>query len=163
LSEQRLARASRTEQQDVRLLELDIVGADLRVDALVVVVNRDGQNLLRALLPDDVLIEDVLDFGGLRKRRRRRERLLALDLLGNDVVTQPDALVADVDRRPCDELFYFLLRLSAERTLKVAVQPRSRQGLGSAHSPRFQVSYLSRFGSMTSSISPYSLACSAER
>ena len=109
LREQGLARAGRTEQKDVRLLKLDVIGADLRIDALVVIVDRNGEDLLRALLPDDVLIEDVFDLGRLRERRRRRERFLALDLLRDDVVTEPDALVADVDRRPRDELLYFLL------------------------------------------------------
>jgi hypothetical protein len=109
LCKQGLARPGRTEQQDVRLLQLHVVCVDLGVDALVMVVDRNGEDLLRALLPDDILIEDVLDLRGLRKWRRSRERLLALDLLRDDVVTQPDALVADVNRRPCDELFYFLL------------------------------------------------------
>ena len=40
--------------------------------------------------------------------------LLLLDLLGDDVVAQPDALVADVDGRTGDELLHLLLRLAAE-------------------------------------------------
>jgi hypothetical protein len=36
-------------------------------DALVVVVDRDGEDLLRRILPDHVLVEDVADF--LRRRQ----------------------------------------------------------------------------------------------
>src|SRR3990172_5873744 len=55
-----------TQQEDVRLLELDPVdGAGL--DPLVVVVHRDGQDLLGPLLADHVFVEDLLDFRGLRE------------------------------------------------------------------------------------------------
>ena len=63
----------------------------------------------------------VLISAGFGSGVARRERLLRLDLLGDDVVAQPDALVADVDRRPGDELLHFLLRLSAEGAVKIAV------------------------------------------
>ncbi len=43
-----LPRAGGAEQQDVALAELDVVATTLRVDALVVVVDRDRQDLLRA-------------------------------------------------------------------------------------------------------------------
>ena len=44
LREQRLADARRADQQDVRLVELDVVIAERRrVDALVVIVDRDGR------------------------------------------------------------------------------------------------------------------------
>ncbi len=44
LRQQRLARAGRPDQQDVRLLQLDVAGDQLRVDALVVVVDRDREH-----------------------------------------------------------------------------------------------------------------------
>ena len=44
------------------LRELDVVRAHARVDALVVIVHRDREDLLRAVLPDDVLVEDRLDL-----------------------------------------------------------------------------------------------------
>ena len=53
------------EQQDVRLPQLDVVRSDLGLDALVVVVDRDREDLLGALLADDVLVEDGLDLGRL--------------------------------------------------------------------------------------------------
>ena len=74
LGQQRLARARRADQQDVGLGQLDVVPAARRLldlDALVVVVDRDGELLLGALLADDVVVEELLD---LRRRRQRRPR-----------------------------------------------------------------------------------------
>ena len=56
--EQRLAAAGRPDEQDVALLELDVL-AGLGADALVVVVDGDGEDLLRLLLADDVLAQLV--------------------------------------------------------------------------------------------------------
>jgi len=56
---------------------------------------------LARLLPDDVVVEHGLDLdpASATGARPKLSRLL-LDLLGDDVVTEADALVADVDRRP---------------------------------------------------------------
>ena len=55
--EQRLAGAGRADEQDVALLDLDVVALLARVDeALVVVVDRDREDLLRVLLADHVLV-----------------------------------------------------------------------------------------------------------
>ena len=72
LREQRLAGAGRADEQDVALGQLDVVAAArllLDLDALVVVVDGDRQLLLGALLADDVLIEELLDFLGRRAAR----------------------------------------------------------------------------------------------
>ena len=58
LREQRLARARRADEEDVRLLYLDVRAAARELDALVVLVDGDGETLLRLLLPDDVLVEE---------------------------------------------------------------------------------------------------------
>src|SRR5881392_3093651 len=55
-----------TDQQDVRLRELDVVVLGLVVEALVVVVHRDRQDLLRMALADDVIVQHLADF--LRRR-----------------------------------------------------------------------------------------------
>ena len=78
LREQRLAGAGRTDQQDVRLGELDVVAAArllLDLEPLVVVVDRDRQLLLGELLADDVLVEELLDLVRRRQRRARRRGL----------------------------------------------------------------------------------------
>ena len=90
------------------------------VDALVVVVDRHRERLLGRLLPDHVLVEHVLDL--LRRRDLgHRLRHLALLVLREDLVAERDALVADVDGRPGDELPDGVLRLAAERAAQVAV------------------------------------------
>ena len=57
-----------------------------RVDALVMVVDGDGEDLLRALLADHVVVEDGLDLRRLRDRRGAGVRLVLLDLFGDDVI-----------------------------------------------------------------------------
>ena len=117
LREQRLAGARRADQHDVRLDQLDVVAAArllLDLDALVVVVDGDRQLLLRALLADDVLIEELLDLGR-RGERRPHAAVLELVVVRDDVVADLDALVADEDGRARDELADVVLILVAER------------------------------------------------
>ncbi len=68
------------------------------VDPLVVVVDRNRQLLLGLLLADHVLVEQRLDlacgFGRLVSCC-----CSSIAVLGNDVETDVDALVADEDRR----------------------------------------------------------------
>src|SRR5882724_10063194 len=155
LREERLAAARRPDEQDVRLLQLDVARDQLRVDALVVVVDRDRQDLLGALLADHVLVEDLLDLGRLRHRRGGREGLLLVDLLRDDVVAEVDALVADVDGRAGDQLADLVLALATERADEVAgaVVTVLRH-----ETPYVFVSLPGRV-TMTSSTSPYSTAC----
>ena len=115
LGEQRLADAGGAEEQDVRLVELDISLAVARtaIDALVVVVDRDGQVRLARSCPIDILIQHVLDL------LRRGNRVLPLGdlplfVLRQDLVAERDALVADVDRRAGNELPDRVLALAAE-------------------------------------------------
>ena len=115
LRQQRLARPGGSEQEDIRFAQLHVVGAHLRVDALVVVVDGDREDLLRAILAYDVVVQDPLDVGGLGNCRQAEVLAVLLDLLGDDVVAQPDALVADVDRGACNELLDLFLALSTER------------------------------------------------
>jgi hypothetical protein len=138
--QQRLARAGRPDQQDVALLELDVLLRLGMEQALVVVVDGDGEDALRLVLADDVLVEEVLD---LRRRRdraellRRRLRLLLLlprlQLLEEERVAQLDALVADVDaRRAGDEAQHLapvLLAEGAALDVTVAADARHRPGL----------------------------------
>ena len=72
LGQQRLAGAGGADQQDVGLAELDVVDGVAGVDALVVVVDRDGEDLLGLLLADDVRVELVLDLARAGERARPR-------------------------------------------------------------------------------------------
>ena len=119
LREQRLAGAGRADQEDVRLGQLDLVAAArllLDLDPLVVVVDRDRELLLGLLLADDVFVEELLDV--LRDRERGGAGAAAcfeLVVVGDDVVADLDALVADEHSRARDQLADVVLVLVAER------------------------------------------------
>ncbi len=116
LGEERLARAGRPDQQNVRLLELDLVDRRAGVDPLVVVVDGDRQDLLGPILADDVLVEGERDLARVGELRRRRLRLRLVEhLLLDDLLAQVDALVADVDALTRDQLADLFLALPAER------------------------------------------------
>ena len=99
LGQEGLAAAGRADEQDVALLQLDIVVAvEAGVDPLVVVVDRDGEDLLGPVLADDVLVELVVELarGGDPRQGRflpGRARLVLFD----DLAAELHALVADVD------------------------------------------------------------------
>ena len=80
------------------------------------VVDGDREDLLGVLLPDDVVVEEVEDLPRLGKVLEAQLRRFVA-LLGDDVVAQVDALVADVDPRTGDQLLDLLLRLPTEAAL----------------------------------------------
>src|SRR6185312_15051611 len=122
LSEIRLAGSGRANQQDVRLLQLDVVGGAAGVDALVVVVHGDGERLLRALLTDHVLIEDVIDLFGFRNIPKPQILVdVLIELFLDDLVAELDTLVANVDTGTGDQLAHLLLRFSAEAALELTL------------------------------------------
>src|SRR5208282_3675406 len=87
----------------------------LRLDALVMVMHRHSQGFLRVLLPDAIGIQLPFDFGGPgHGELRLLLLLLKLQLAVEDVFAQDDAIVADVNARPGDELAHFRVRLAAE-------------------------------------------------
>ncbi len=120
LREQRLAAARRAEEEDVRLLELDLRVLHPHAHALVVVVDRDRERALRLFLRDDVVVQDRVDVERLREvveveLRGRRE------LLVDDLVAEIDALVADVDTRTSDQLLDLPLAFAAEAAKQLLV------------------------------------------
>src|SRR4051794_9309323 len=118
LREQRLAATGRAEEEDVRFLELDVgVAVRAGLHALVVVVDRDREDLLRLLLPDDVVVQVLVDLARLGQVVEADLGALR-ELLFDDLVAEVDALVADVDAWTRDELLDLLLALSAERALQ---------------------------------------------
>ena len=104
LGEQRLAAARGAEQEDVRLLELHLLVAVLRhLDALVVVIDGDGEGPLGGLLADHVLVQDGVDLLRLGQALEL-EGGRSGELLVDDLVAEIDALVADVDAGSRDQL-----------------------------------------------------------
>ncbi len=79
------------------------------------VVHRHGQRLLGVLLADAGEVKLALDLGGLGDADAR---LLLLGLRGElfveDLLAEDDAIVADVNARPGDELFDFGVGLAAK-------------------------------------------------
>src|SRR6185503_8169515 len=116
LCEQRLSADSWSDEHDVGLAELDVVHAVTGGDALVVVVDGDRQDLFRAVLADDVLVEDLVDAPRARDLLTEGPRLRRLhELLVDDLAAEGYALVADVDALTRDELAHLVLALSTER------------------------------------------------
>ena len=85
---------------------------------LVVVVNGYGEDLLRPLLADDVLVENGIDFAWHGKLVAAFLGAVFLDFLANDVVTKIDAFIADENGRPGYQLTNFMLALAAEGAVK---------------------------------------------
>ena len=73
LSKQCLARTRGTNQQNVGLLQLNAFGRGLVLQALVVVVDRNGQHTLGTLLTDHVVVEMLIEL--LRRRDRSRQNI----------------------------------------------------------------------------------------
>src|SRR5207249_2010342 len=118
LRQEGLAAARGAEQQDVRLLELDLaLAAGVDLDAFVVVVDRNREDLLRLLLPDDVVVQELVDLTGLGE-------LFELEVGGagelflDDLVAEVDAFVANIDAGTGDELLDLLLRFTTETTFE---------------------------------------------
>jgi hypothetical protein len=115
--QQCLATASRAEQEDVRLLDLDVGTLAAEREPLVVAVDGDGEHPLGVLLPDHVFVEMGHDLAG---RGDRREELLARAsaalLLVEDRLAELDAFAADVDvARALDERPHIPVTLAAKR------------------------------------------------
>lgn len=105
----RLAAAGRAEHDDVRLLDLRAVVVRVAVlHALIVVVDGDGEDFLRTVLVDDVLIEvllddvrlvlleDLVELGGeVRRLLFSRVFFVELDVVGELL----DAVLADAKAR----------------------------------------------------------------
>ena len=121
LRQQSLAGSRGAQQEDVGLSQFHrvVAAADIGagLDALVVVVDGDGEGLLGDFLADDVTVEEFVDLARLGQLIERRIRRV-VELLFDDLVAQIDALVADVDAGAGDELLDLLLALSAEGALE---------------------------------------------
>src|SRR6266540_4160506 len=120
LRKERLPAPGRPEQEDVRLLKLDVGLLGAHLHALVVVVDGDRERPLRVFLADDVIVEDGVDV--LRPRQVLEVELRGGgQLLVDDLVAEIDAFIADVDPRSSNQLFDLALRLPAEAAEKLLV------------------------------------------
>src|SRR5581483_11799737 len=85
--------------------------------ALVVVMDRDREHLLRMVLADHVIIEDLADVLGARHAVAGFDQR-RLVLFTDDVHAEFDAFVADEHGRSGDQLADLVLALAAERAIK---------------------------------------------
>src|SRR5881396_3288396 len=90
------------------------------VDALVVIVNGNGERLLGTVLPDHVLVQHILDFRG-RGDLRDGFGDFALFVLRQNLIAERDALIANVDRRPGNEFPDGILGFTAKRAAEMLV------------------------------------------
>src|SRR5439155_26063819 len=97
----------------IAFLNLDIGAAAGKLDTFVMLIDRDRELLLRFFLADDIFVKKGFNLAGLWQRRTRGHRLSLL-VVGDDLVADVDALIADVDGRAGNEFLNFILRLAAE-------------------------------------------------
>ncbi len=82
------------------------------------VVHGHREDLFRALLTNDVLVENAADLLWRRQLMRVALGLGFLHLLTDDVIAQVDALVADENGGPGDQLANFMLAFAAKRAIE---------------------------------------------
>jgi hypothetical protein len=91
------------------------------LDPLVVVVDGDREGPLGGLLTDDILLEDLVDLTRFRQVLQLDPTARRGQLLVDDLVAEVDALVADVDAGPGDQLLDLALRLATEAAEELLV------------------------------------------
>ena len=81
------------------------------------VVDRHRHDAFGRLLTNDVFVEERVDFTRFREFVEA-EFCRFCEFFFDDLVTQVDALVADIDTRASDEFLDLFLRLTAERAFQ---------------------------------------------
>ena len=101
----------------------------VHLDALVVVVDGDGELLLGLVLADHVIVEEALDLGRLGKMTGGGGGSFAAAVVFKNGVADGDALIADIGARIVagrrDQLGYGVLRFMAERAAQRFFRSRS--------------------------------------
>ena len=118
------AYASGPDEQDVRLLQLDVV-LNGGADALVVVVDRHREHLFGLLLANDVFLQVVVDdlrrgdsLRGASDTLGRGRRGRRAGLFVDDLPAEIDAFVTDIDRTgPSDKPPDLILVFPAKRAM----------------------------------------------
>jgi hypothetical protein len=129
--QQRLARAGGPDEQDVRLGQFHFVVAHaVHLDALVVVVDGDGEFLLGRILADDKVVEEALHFLGLGQVAGGGGGVGLAAVVLEDRVADSHAFIADVGARIVarrrDQFGHGVLRLVAERATQRFFGSRAR-------------------------------------
>ena len=110
-----LAAAGGANHEDVGFLQFHIPGLLGGVDAFIVVIYGHAQRALGLVLPDHILIQHGLHFGGQRQGGRiGRGGAHGGYVVGNDIIAQLDALIADVYIGAGYQTAYLILRFVAE-------------------------------------------------
>ena len=119
MRQKRLARPCRTDQKNVALLDLYVVERRerfVRIDALVMIVDRDGQRPFRNLLTNDILVERFFDVDGSQiLPERPLPRIDRRDVVLDDIHGRRNAEVANIDVRTRNDAVDLLGGASAER------------------------------------------------
>src|SRR5688500_12831955 len=93
------------------------LGGVAGLDPLVVVVDGDGEGPFGRFLADDVFLQEVENLTGLGQFETAQIGYFR-EFFFNDLVAELNALVADIDAGPGNELAHLLLALAAERALE---------------------------------------------
>jgi hypothetical protein len=94
------------------------------------IVNGDGQRLLRDVLPNDVLVEGMANVDRLRHADSGRlASSVLVQLLVEDAFADVDATVANVDARTGDEFAHLCVAFAAEGAHGEVGSARHNRGL----------------------------------
>jgi hypothetical protein len=110
-----------------------------------VLVDGDGKALLGFVLTNYILVEEVFDLAWLGKWWPCSYRLCLL-IVGDDLITNVDTLIADIDRWSSNEFLYLILRLTAERAAQCVISSSYHAFAGSSLGNQLNQSY---FGTTT--------------
>ncbi|CFX44126.1 protein of unknown function [Candidatus Filomicrobium marinum] len=117
MRQQRLTAACRTDQQDVRLGELDVIVLGRVIETLVVVVDRNREHTLSVILANDVRVQNLTDFLWCWNAvTRLYEGVLVF--LADDIHAEFNAFIADEHGWPGNQFSNLVLALSAEGAIK---------------------------------------------
>ncbi len=94
-------------------MQFNLMPARIGLDAFIVIVHGNRQNLFGLGLANDVVIELVIQVLG------RQQALASLTLFGgplleNNIVTQVNTFIADIGRWSCNEALNLNLRFAAK-------------------------------------------------
>ena len=79
------------------------------------IVDRDGKSLLRLILADAKIIELATDFRGFEQVDARGVLFaFGADFLVENVFTNEDAIIADINSRPLDQFLYLRVGFAAK-------------------------------------------------